>query len=179
MTAFYIVLIAIVTLVEIEGVELAELVLWGITKVGVVQTTGLSIFLVVTFFLGYSLFRLFIRKAKRMEDYHSQAAITLKGWILTPWVLHLSLCFVMCCFWSWLLAWFLGSSSLTIVFVFGSTSLLAFIQAYLFFICNDFDYTQDVNKLNRWIDNHNKSVSEIESKKSTIQAQLLSGEMKL
>ena len=109
LTVFYWVLIAIVTLFEIDGVAVAEWNVWGLTMIGVLPMTILSILVVVSFFLGFSLYRLFVRKAKRMEDYHSQKAVSLAGRTLTPWVLQLALCFVVCCVWSWVLAWSLGS----------------------------------------------------------------------
>mgnify|MGYP006899652061 FL=1 len=57
--------------------------------------------------------------------------------------------------------------------------LLSYAQGYLYFICNDHDYFQDVEKLNRRIDKHNKNIGELELRKADIQAKIASGELLL
>ena len=52
-----------------------------------------------------------------------------------------------------------------------------FTQAYLYFIVNEFNYTQNVEKLNKRIDQHNKDIGETEKRKAEIQAKIVSGEI--
>ena len=42
--------------------------------------------------------------------------------------------------------------------IFGSGCLILFARAYTYFSLNDFEYLQDVEKLNKKIDRHNKNI---------------------
>jgi hypothetical protein len=53
--------------------------------------------------------------------------------------------------------------------IFGSGCLIMFARAYTYFCLNDFEYLQDVEKLNKKIDRHNKNINDMELKKAEIQ----------
>ena len=61
----------------------------------------------------------------------------------------------------------------------GAGSVLCFLRAYVFFAMNDFDYFQDVKKLNAYIDRHNKKIDENEKKRLQIQQDLADGTLML
>jgi hypothetical protein len=63
--------------------------------------------------------------------------------------------------------------------IFGSGALLCFARAYVYLTLNDFEYLQDVNKLNKKIDRHNKDIDDMEIKKSEIQRQFADGTLVL
>ena len=50
--------------------------------------------------------------------------------------------------------------------VFGSGFVLCFARAFVYFALNDFEYLQDVNKVNKGIDKHNKNIDLMEIKKA-------------
>jgi hypothetical protein len=54
---------------------------------------------------------------------------------------------------------------------------MAYLQGYLYFICNDCDYTQNVEKLNRRIDKHNADIGEREKRKLEIQEKIANGQL--
>ena len=56
-------------------------------------------------------------------------------------------------------------------FIFGSLGPLAmmfFAKGYVYFVLNEYDYFQDVSKLNKQIDRHNKNIDEMEQRKADI-----------
>jgi hypothetical protein len=80
-------------------------------------------------------------------------------------------------FWSVFFWWVSGLPSVLFIGIFGSLSSMFYTQAYLYFIVNEFNYTQSVEKLNKMIDQHNKNIGENEKKKAEIQAKIVSGEI--
>lgn len=56
-----------------------------------------------------------------------------------------------------------------IMFSLGPLIVLSFTRGYMYFTMNDFDYFQDVVKLNKKIDKHNKELDEVDAKKAEIQ----------
>ena len=52
-------------------------------------------------------------------------------------------------------------------------------RGFVYFALNDFDYFQNVKKLNLAIDKHNENIASMEKKKADIQQQLLDGTLML
>lgn len=71
--------------------------------------------------------------------------------------------------WAFIAFWITDSKFFPVWGTAGSGCILSFARAYVFFSMNDFDYLQDIKKLNAFIDNHNRIVSENEKKKEEIQ----------
>jgi len=179
LTVIFIVLIAVLTFATIDGVNLNSWNLFGMGEIGFKTMAGLSMFFSLSVFLFFCLYRLFVRKAQKMEAYNVKKAqaITISKRYLTPWFFVFLACVVDCVLWACFFWWVSGLMSVLFIGIFGSISALFFTQAYLYFIVNDFDYTQNVEKLNKRIDQHNKNIAEMEIKKAEIQAKIVSGEI--
>ena len=93
--------------------------------------------------------------------------------------MYLILTFIAAVFWS--LFWYEYSEKGAVLYigVFGSASFLSFVMAYLYFMMNEFDYFQDIEKVNRRIDKHNDNINKMEKKKEIIQMKLVNGAIKL
>jgi hypothetical protein len=74
-----------------------------------------------------------------------------------------------CILWASLGYWVSGWMEFISFGIFGSGCVLMFARAYTYFSLNDFEYFQDVEKLNKKIDRHNKNIDDMELKKSEIQ----------
>ena len=84
------------------------------------------------------------RKSKRCTKYISLLSI----YMILAWF----------AFVTWSVILYINTKSFDFISlgVFGSGALLCFARAYVFFILNDYNYLQNVNKLNKFIDRHNK-----------------------
>jgi len=76
--------------------------------------------------------------------------------------------FCLCMCWAGFAFW---ATDKGFVFIYGALapfSIMFFAKGYVYFVLNEYDYFQDVAKLNRHIDRHNKSIAEMEQRKSDI-----------
>lgn len=79
------------------------------------------------------------------------------------------LCLIDVILWAIFIWWVSGKTSTLFIMIFGGIGFLSFVQAYLYLIVNDYNYTQNVEKLNKMIDKHNKEIEEMEVRKADIQ----------
>jgi hypothetical protein len=177
LTIFYFVLMLIVSAVDFKGVQLQPAIVMPKTpyerKFEYWEVAGYSVLLVCSWFFLVGCYRQLIRKAKRMEIYDLRESQTsffnrfrdqlslLSFYLIFSW-----LAFIL---WSTLAFWITRWVEFILFGIFGSGCLLCFARAYTYFALNDFEYLQDVEKLNKKIDRHNEQIGEMEVKKAQIQ----------
>ena len=71
LTCLYVVLFAILNFVTIDGVNLSTWNLFGMKAIGYTRMAALAVFLSLSVLLFICMFRLFHRKAQKMEAYSS------------------------------------------------------------------------------------------------------------
>ena len=141
LTLLYFVLISFLANVKINGVDLASWYLFGMKEIGFVKMSILSIVFSITFYVYLVLVRLFIRKAKKMEAFESKKALKVETLNVTSWMLFVFFAALFSFYWSYF-AWTVSDSfGILIIGVFGTLCILSYTQAYLYFVCNEFDYT--------------------------------------
>jgi hypothetical protein len=120
-----------------------------------------SILLVFTFYYFIGLVRIAMRKAARMEAKGAQAS---KSWLQNKMVdlltIYIIICFCGGFTWGLIALWATGMKMWAVWGSCGTGCVLCFLRAYVFFAVNDFEYFQDVKKLNTFIDRHNKKIDE-------------------
>jgi len=67
--------------------------------------------------------------------------------------------------WSFIGFWITEMNMFPIWGTTGSACFLCFLRAYIYFCMNDFEYFQNVEKLNAYIDRHNVQIDENELRK--------------
>ena len=67
--------------------------------------------------------------------------------------------------WGYLGFWTTGRLEFISYGIFGSAAILNFSRGYIFFTLNEFQLFQDIKKLNKWIDKHNKKIDEMDAHK--------------
>ena len=136
---------------------------------------GLSVLFAVSVFCVISLVRLMIRRSRGQEVTGQRKAVWLKCCFLSHQVIFWFATFACCIGWS-LIAWSAtGKRSALIIGICGSLCVLSLLQCLLYLATNEFDYFQDIDKLNRRIDNHNKEIAKIEKIKIETQEKILAG----
>ena len=138
--------------------------------------------MVLSWFFLVGCYRQLVRKAKRMEVYDrgSQTSIFSRfSQYLSLLSIYLIFAWLACTLWAALGYSVTGFNEFISFGIFGSACFLCFARAYTYFALNDFEYFQDVEKLNKWVDKHNKNIGEMEVKKAEIQQQLLDGSLLL
>ena len=117
---------------------------------------GLSIILAISTYFGVGSYRLLVRKATRMEIYDTHKPETASCCTGRDYLgqlhLYLLLTFVCCTFWSVFGWWMTQRVQYLYLGILGSASFLAYVSAYLYFVLNEFDYFQDVEKVNKRIE---------------------------
>lgn len=76
--------------------------------------------------------------------------------------------FIAAVFWSIFWFWYTEKAAVLYIGIFGSAAFLSYVMAYLYFVLNEYDYFQDVEKVNRRIDRHNANITRMEKKKEDI-----------
>lgn len=130
-----------------------------------------SILLIFTFYFVLACIRIMIRKATRCQQYGQEDVQSLlKNFkYVDLMTLYMVFCWLAFVIWAVIGNWILKSTPFLLWGIIGSLVILSFGRAYVFFALNDWDYFQDVEKLNKFIDRHNKEVVENEKKKLVIQ----------
>jgi hypothetical protein len=176
-TGLYFALVVVAKYVPIKGGELQPWLLFGLKQFSFEEMAGLSVLLAVTVFCFVCLVRLIVRKAKGMQAQAVNRAIRVRACFVSHQVIFWLLSFACCCWWS-VFAWSVTQKAGALVLgICGSLCVLSFAQAFLYFACNEFDYFQDVDKLNRKIDSHNRDIASMEKSKAQLQAKIRSGEV--
>lgn len=85
----------------------------------------------------------------------------------------------MCCIWSGVAFWATSKAYVLIGGLIGPAVIMFYGRGFVYFALNDFDYFQNVKKLNLAIDKHNENIASMEKKKADIQQQLLDGTLML
>ena len=151
--------------------------LFGLKQISFIQMAGLSILFAGSFFNLMCLMRLYYRKSKNMEAYDNKKAFVVREKYISHWFVFMVLCLITSFIWS-ICAYFVTDKiGALIIGICGSICILSYFQAYLYFDCNEFDYFQDVEKLKRKIDKHNKDIDAMEQNKVEIQEKLKNGEI--
>lgn len=88
-------------------------------------------------------------------------------------------CFIASAIWGFLALWATEMKVWPVWATCGTGTVLCFLRAYVYFSMNDFEYFQDVKKLNAFIDRHNKKIEENEQKRVKIQQDLANGTLLL
>ena len=93
----------------------------------------------------------------------------LKNPILDLLTVYMILVYIGFFIWAFIAFWITEEKFYPVWGTLGSGCMLCFLRAYLFFCMNDFEYFQDVEKLNAFIDRHNEKIDANEVKKQQVQ----------
>jgi len=181
LTILYMALLSVLSVVEITGVYLMPAIVWD-KELEYWQVGLYTIGFVFSLFFCIGCYRLMKRKAFRMEvfDNRKTKSIFLRfSKYLSLMSIYLILTWLALVTWSIILYAKTESFNFISLGVFGSGAVLCFARAYVYFILNDYNYLQDVNKLNKFIDRHNKKIEEMEIKKAKIQEDFANGTLVL
>lgn len=191
LSVFYILLLVAVTIMEaaeMEGLELRRLSVDAANPertLGYVVAGGLSVLLVFTFYFFLALFRIMVRKAAQTDLYSRKNAPANSFTcykknphvdIMTAYIL---ISFILCAIWSGVAFWATSKPHVLIGGLIGPLVIAFYGRGFVYFALNDFDYFQNVKKLNLAIDKHNENIASMETKKAAIQQQLLDGTLML
>ena len=165
------------TYAKIDGVALNDWNFYEKKKIPYMVMAGFAVLLAISIYVLFCLFRIYIRKAKQMEAYESKKTLAVKNRHITPWMLYVFVAWVLSLAWTAVDYYILGDYRVFIGGILGFICIMAYLQGYLYFICNDFDYTQNVEKLNRRIDKHNADIGEREKRKLEIQEKIANGQL--
>ena len=93
--------------------------------------------------------------------------------------IYMAINFVIWTIWAGVAYYFTDRAYFFLIMCLGSLFLMAFARSLVFFYLNECDYFQDVEKLNKQIDRHNKEIAEKEKRKAEIQQKFLDGTLVL
>ena len=181
LTILYMALLSILSVVEIKGVFLMPAIVWD-RELEYWQVGCYTIGFVFSLFFCIGCYRLLKRKAFRMEvfDNRKTKSIFLRfNKYLSLMSIYLILTWFAFVTWSIILYANTESFNFISLGIFGSGAILCFARAYVYFILNDYNYLQDVNKLNKFIDRHNKKIEQMEINKAKIQEDFANGTLVL
>ena len=124
----------------------------------------LSIFFILSFYFFVALFRIYARKATGAEQFGEakKKSILRRFDFIGPMGFFIIFAFTICWIWGLILYAITGYAYTIVLGIFGSIAILAFTRGYVYFIINEYDYFEDVQKLNKRIDRHNKRIDEVE-----------------
>jgi hypothetical protein len=175
-----------VSAVEIKGVFLMPAIVMPGTDMekefAFWEVAGYSVLLMLSWFFLVGCYRQLIRKAKKMEVYDKGSQKSLFSRFskyVSLLSLYLIFAWIACILWSILGYWVTGWIEFISFGIFGSACFICFARAYTYFALNDFEYLQDVEKLNKRIDRHNVNIGELEKRKADIQQKLADGTLLL
>ena len=169
LTLEYIVLLIIVEFVDFEGKKLIYLQFGNGVKLETYQAAGLTFYIVLTFYLIFSLGRVMYRRATKCERYNTGATDGLdKCKAVDRMLFYIIFLSLVSCGWGVIFFLMFKSNTMIIYATVGVPSVLLFGRALVFLRLNDFDYFQDVEMLNKTIDAHNKKIDELEKKKDEV-----------
>jgi hypothetical protein len=170
-------LMLVVSSVDFQGVSVRPAIVMAGTayerRYEFWQVALFSILLVITVCFLLSCFRQLVRKAKGMEVFVSKDQKPNERLTMIP------ICWVFCIIWSCLCYWQTGKLESLTIGILGSGCLLCFAGAFTYFALNEFEYFQDIEKLNRKIDMHNKKIDGMEATREKLQKDLCDGKLNL
>lgn len=161
LTVYFAALVGIVSSIKIAGVDLKPIQIpqqdgSAAKELSYPVVAGLSVVLAISMYCFASFYRLLVRKATRMEIYDSRKTATASCCTgkdcLSLLGLYLLLSFTCCTFWSVFGFWITKRLQYLYLGILGSASFLAYVYAYLYFVLNEFDYFEDVGKVNKRIE---------------------------
>jgi hypothetical protein len=159
-TVLLAVLIAVLEAVRPDGVPLKDETFD--TKEFSFWVYGLfSVLLVFTFFFAILVYRVFKRKRNGIDS-KVYLFVTFKHFDLYWFfllILYGFLCIISC-----ILYWTSDDQRYLIVGLLAPISVALLLNAYLKFAQNDFNYLEDISKINKWIDIHNTKIDEVKDK---------------
>lgn len=133
----------------------------------------------LTLFLTFCLARIYIRKTTKCEKFGSSGNCFARVKFIDTMTFYIVFLWLVGAGWGGFLFWALKSKTAIIYGTVGTPCVLFYLRGLVFFILNDFDLHQDVEKLNKFIDEHNKKVEEMDKLKEETQKQLADGTLKL
>lgn len=162
--------ILIIQYTDFEGKEITPFIVMPGTpqekKLEPITACLFSILLSFTFYFVMGLGRLSIRTATRCEQLGAEETQSLlKNKFIDLLSIYMILVYIGFFIWAFIAYWITDSKFFPIWGTTGSGCILCFLRAYIYFCMNDFEYFQDVEKLNAFIDRHNKKIDENEKKK--------------
>jgi hypothetical protein len=181
LTFLYLIFVIIIQFAEFKGKENLEklYVMEGTTYQKALEPIFaclFSILLVASWYFVMSLIRLCIRKAQKCEQYGaSDSKSFLKNKYVDLMSIYMFITWCAIITWACIAYWITDSKFFPVWGTAGAGCCLCFLRAFVYFVINDFEYFQDIKKLNNFIDNHNRIVQENDKKKEEIQSQLASG----
>jgi hypothetical protein len=173
LTVYYAALVGVVSSNQIAGVDLKPIQIpqkdgAAAKELAYPVVAGLSIVLAFSAYFCAGFYRLLVRKATKMEIYDSRAqkSSCCSGRdCLGQLGLYLLLTFVSCSFWSAFAFWITRRLPCLYLGILGSASFLAYVYAYLHVVMNEFAYFEDVEKVNKRIEQHNARLDALEKKR--------------
>lgn len=128
-----------------------------------------SILLVVTIYLIIALIRLAIRKVTNCDKNGAEPTKSiLQNKFVDLLTIYILLTFIGVVIWGFIAYWITESKFYPIWGTCGAGCVLSYFRAFIFFAMNDFEYFQNIEKLNAYIDKHNKKVDENSKKRAKI-----------
>ena len=169
LSLLYLILLICVELIDFQGKKLIAI---KIERTGVQLKTYsaalLSYYYVLTLFILFCMLRIYIRKGSKCENYGTDISCCKcfpKNNFFDIMVIFMIITWLIAIGWGVIFNWIYGRVEYIIWSTCGIPAILLYLRGLVFFILNDFEYTQDVEKLNNYIDQHNQAIDEAESKK--------------
>jgi len=173
-TVSYVILFAVLYAVEPSGVPLLRLDIHGWDYPYYVNFL-FCVLIVATLFALLGAFRLFTRKKKNIEP---KVLYFFKGRSFDMyWMFILASLVLMACV-GLVAAWITQDISYFLAILFLTLFLLAYLNAYLYYIRNDFDVFQNIEAFNVKIRKHNKNLVNLKKRVVNIQKDLENGDTK-
>jgi len=128
--------------------------------------------IVAAFFASYCVYRLFMRKMRKIEPQLCYYILNVKFdiyWIFITVAFVLLLCIGLIAF------WITQEASYVYVVVFATLFVVSYMNAYLHYVMNDFQLFQDVAKMNASVQKHNAQVVALRDKVVAVRQDIMDG----
>lgn len=172
----YFIFILIVKYALPKDVIIVEWKLFDIKDLSTTAMAGLSVYLVFTFFVFFCLWRTMVRRIKK-TNMQELKAIRLGSFLITHQILFTFLTLICMIGWGIMIGAITDFGPPITYFILGSLCLLCLVQAVLYLALNDFDYFQDIQKLNMKIQAHNTQIDQLNKQRLELQQKLRSGQL--
>lgn len=116
-----------------------------------------------------------VRKAKQTDLYSKRnvADNAFTCYKKNPYIdiltMYILISFILCAIWSGVAFWATSKAYVLIGGLIGPLVIMFYGRGFVYFALNDFDYFQNVKKLNASVDKHNENIESMEKKKAEIQ----------
>jgi cell shape-determining protein MreC len=127
------------------------------------------ILIVATFFSLLGTYRLFMRKKRKIEP---QIHFYLKNKRFDMYWIFISAAFIFLAAIGLICYWITQVVSYFLVIVFVSIFIIAYLNAYLHYVMNDYYLFQDVEKINNYVRKHNSKLADLREKVDKIKKEL-------